>query len=234
MLGGGRRFSRVGLACVAALWSTGVEAEPLGWGPPPPRDPAARRTATPANAAADVRLVWIDLAGLVRGAYPEAVREVQVQLGRIGVRASVREGDVQGTSDGSELTVVVLPGPPRGGRLAHNVMGAAQRTPEGVHAIWVYASGVAGTLGLDPRTAAFWTLPERRFFGTALGRVVVHEVVHALAPQRPHSRQGLMAESMGRAQLLGRRLPIDEATARAVREAVSGRVARDGAVAAMP
>jgi hypothetical protein len=195
---------------------------------------ASSPAATPANADADVRLVWVDLAGLVRGSYPEAVREVERLLGRMGVRVSVREGEVRGTSDGSELTVVLLPGPPPGGRLAHNVMGAAQRTPEGVRAIWVYASGVGATLGLDPRAAAFWSLAERRFFGTALGRVVVHEVVHALAPQRPHARQGLMAERMGRAQLLGRQPAIDDATAQAVRDSVSGRAAPDGAVAGMP
>ena len=234
-MGVGRRTSRVGIACLAVLSGAGAQAGPLGFGLPPRRAAVDAGPATaPANATADVRLVWVDLAGLVRGSYPEAVREVERLLGRMGVRASVREGDVRGTSDGSELTVVVLPGPPPGARLAHNVMGAAQRTPEGVRAIWVYASGVGATLGLDPKAAAFWSLPERRFFGTALGRVVVHEVVHALAPQRPHARQGLMAERMGRAQLLGRKPAIEEATAQAVRDSVNGRAPRDGAMAGMP
>ena len=112
----GRRTSRAGIACAAVLVAAAAKAGPLDWGLPQrtaavPSDAAA----TPANATADVRLVWVDLGGLVRGSYPEAVREVERLLARMGVRVSVREGDVKGTSDGSELTVVLLPGPPPGG-----------------------------------------------------------------------------------------------------------------------
>ena len=42
---------------------------------------------------------------------------------------------------------------------------------------------------------------ERAHFGRALGRVAAHEIVHALLPDRPHDRAGLMARSLGRREL---------------------------------
>ena len=40
-----------------------------------------------------------------------------------------------------------------------------------------------------------------RAFGRALGRVAAHEIVHALLPERPHDRAGLMSQSFGRREL---------------------------------
>ena len=223
MASASRRFGRVVLASVASLAAAGAQGGPLGWAPPPPHGaPAPGATpASPANPPADVHLVWVDVAGVARAAFPEARREILSMLGRAGLRAGIREGDVRGVSGPSELTVVVLPGPPPAARLHDTVMGATQRTTEGVRAMWVYASAVGATLGLDPRSGGFWSLPERRQFGTALGRVVVHELVHALAPQHPHEAEGLMAERLGRAQLLRPRLAIGVRTAAALHESLS-------------
>ena len=41
--------------------------------------------------------------------------------------------------------------------------------------------------------------------GTAVGRVVAHEVIHALAPYQAHAADGLMRSSLGRSALLGPR-----------------------------
>jgi hypothetical protein len=236
-MGGGGRLRRTGLAWIVVLSAAEAAAGPFGWGPPPPRGaltPCASPAAPVSAPAPDVRLVWVDVAGVARPAFPEARREIVALLERVGLRATVRQGDVRGISDGSELTVVVLPGAPPGTHLHDRVMGATQRTPDGVRAMWVYASGVGTTLGLDIGSGRFWSLAERRQFGTALGRVVVHEVVHALAPQRPHDREGLMAERLGRAQLLRPRLDVDRRTARALRESLKGGGSGDGAVAGMP
>jgi hypothetical protein len=222
---------------MALLAAAEAAAGPFAWGPPPPPGallPCARAQAPANPPAADVRLVWVDVAGVARTAYPEARREIVALLERVGLRATVREGDVRGISDGSELTVVVLPGTPPGAHLHERVMGATHRTPEGVRAMWVYASGVGATLGLDVRAGGFWSLAQRRQFGTALGRVVVHEVVHALAPERPHDRDGLMAERLGRAQLLRPRLELDGRTAGALRARLKGGASEANAVAGMP
>jgi hypothetical protein len=150
------------------------------------------------------------------------------------VRAEIREGNARSVTSEGELTVVVLPGQPPGSRLDHRVMGATSRSPEGIRAIWVYAAGVGQTLGLDPRRGPHWAMPRQKEFARALGRVVAHELVHALAPERPHVGGGLMAERMGRALLLSPDIAIDGATAEAFRAAVSGRPAGKPALAALP
>jgi hypothetical protein len=76
-------------------------------------------------------------------------------------------------------------------------------------------------------------MAQRREFGLALGRVVVHELVHALAPQRPHVKGGLMADRMGRALLLASDIVIDAGTSEALRAAVSGRAPARHALAAV-
>ena len=230
----GRRFSLAVVAVAATLAAGRAQAGPLGWGPASRAGalaPCATATRAPKNPPADLRLVWVDVAGVARLAYPEAEREVLTLLGRMGVRASMRRGDVHGISDASELTIIVLPDAPKGGRLEHGVMGATRRSPEGVRAMWVYAKSVGATLGLDPGSPSFWSLPQRRQFGVALGRVVVHEIVHAVAPHRPHARVGIMAERMGRAQLVQPRLEIDAVTAKAVRESLDGTAVRPAGVA---
>jgi hypothetical protein len=132
------------------------------------------------------------------------------------------------------LTVVLLPGRTPGTPLDHRVMGATSRSPESVRAIWVYAAGVAASLGLDPRRGHHWALNQRREFATALGRVVTHELVHALAPRRPHVKGGLMAASMGRALLLASELAIDAGTSEALRAALGGGPATAGTLATLP
>jgi hypothetical protein len=230
-----RRWARRGFALPAALVAASAAAGPLDRGGIP--DPAAAPpppTAAPSSPErADLALVWVDVLGSARTAFPEAAREIVSLLERMGVRATLREGDAHSVSSASELTLVILPRRSPGAGLDQSVMGATHRTPQGVRAIWVYAAGVGATLGLD-LTHGHLSLPERRDFGTALGRVVVHELVHALAPDRPHVKGGLMAGRMGRPLLLSAHLAIDAATAEAFRHALAGRAAPGDAVATAP
>jgi hypothetical protein len=152
----------------------------------------------------------------------------------MGVRVTIREGDTRSVSGGGELTVVVLPRRPPSARLDHTVMGATHRTRDGVRAIWAYAGGVGATLGLDLARRHEWRPVDRREFGVALGRVVAHELIHAVTPDRPHVRGGLMAERMGRPLLLAPRLAIDTVTAEAFRQALAGNGPAADAMATMP
>jgi hypothetical protein len=60
-----------------------------------------------------------------------------------------------------------------------------------------------------------------RAFGIALGRVVAHELVHALAPSVPHGT-GLMAEKLTCRQLTRPTLTFDPEVGLAVRAALRG------------
>jgi hypothetical protein len=176
----------------------------------------------------------VDVLGAARFAVPDATRELVSLLGRMGIRGTVREGDARSVSAGSEITVVILPRRSPGARLDHRVMGATHRVREGVRAIWVYAEPIGATLGLDLARQHEWPRPDRREFGIALGRVVLHELVHAITPDRPHVKGGLMAERMGRPLLLASNLMIDPATAEAFRRALASQAAGEAAVATVP
>ena len=54
-----------------------------------------------------------------------------------------------------------------------------------------------------------WSGRERQQIATALGRVVAHEVVHALAPLQPHATQGLLSATLNRSHLVHHRLLLD-------------------------
>jgi len=54
----------------------------------------------------------------------------------------------------------------------------------------------------------------------ALARVVVHELIHALAPQHSHAEHGLMRGTLNRRLLLGDELPIDAACRVAISSAL--------------
>jgi hypothetical protein len=234
-MGCGVRRAGAGLAFLVVLGATPLRGGPLGWGPPPGRaESLPCPTAVAQPRPADLALVWVDVMGAVRLAYPEAAREVVALLERMGVRATIREGHARSVTSEGELTVVVLPGLPPGSRLDHRVMGATSRSPQGIRAIWVYAAGVSRTLGLDTRRGPHRAVAHRKEFGRALGRVVAHELVHALAPGRPHVKGGLMAEHMGRALLLSSDIAIDAGTSEAFRTAVGGRPAGKPALATLP
>lgn len=227
------RWARLGLASIVALVATRLHAGPLAWGPvAPPGRPGA--TASPSARPADLSLVWVDVMGVAGFAFPGASREVVSLLARMGVRATVRMGDTHAVSAESELIVIVLPGRTPGAKLHHATMGATHRSPAGARAAWVYADGVGATLGLARRPGADSPPSERRDFAIALARVVVHEVVHAFAPQHPHVSGGLMAERMGRSLLLASPPVIDAATAEVFRAGLRGRPGPEGAMAALP
>jgi hypothetical protein len=229
------RRSGVGIVSVVVMTTgTPLDAGPLGSGPLPGRGWGPCPAAAVEAPAVDLSLVWVDVAGVARFAFPEAARETLDLLRRMGVRATIRAGDTRSVSGGSELIVVVLPARTPGTRLDHSVMGATHRAPDGVRAIWVYAAGVATTLGLGTGGGPLWSLPQRREFGRALGRVVAHELVHAIAPARPHVKGGLMSARMGRALLLGSDIAIDTATAAAFRAALGGQPGTEDALATLP
>ena len=96
------------------------------------------------------------------------------------------------------------------------VMGAAvrnQETPGRTHTVFVFLPNVLRTLGLhSDANVGRW-----RQVARALGRVLAHEIVHAVAPGHPHRDGGLMGRQLRRSILLKRELRLDPVTAKALR-----------------
>jgi hypothetical protein len=160
--------------------------------------------------ASELSLFWFDPKGL----FPDG-RQVSKEVSRIfrGVGVDIRwvragSDTVFGEGGGLDIPVILLPEDPMPARASRRVLGLVPREPSGPRAVWVFLANVRWTLGHNPRSALI--LPrERHEVALALARVVAHEVVHAVAPEEPHTSSGLMHHSMDRTFLLGAHAPVD-------------------------
>ena len=171
----------------------------------------------------ELDLVYLDVGRAVPFAFAGLSREVDSILRRAGVSVRWRPGGQGAPTAEGELNVVVLDGR-AGGALARDVIGATRLDEGKVRTVWVYVPGVAGVLDLDPGQRALWSEAEREAFATALGRVVAHELLHALVPDLPHLPGGLMSERLGRDVLGGPPVEVPREFRIALRPALRARV----------
>lgn len=165
--------------------------------------------------ASDVPVLWVESVNVPGAVRDAMVREAADILGPVGVRLRWRTGPAETESGLEELRVVPLS--PAGRRTGSGRVLGATSTGEGPRTIWIDYANVAWVAGTSVEGLASAGFLERRRVGVAMGRVVAHEVVHALVPELPHSSAGVMAE-----RLLGPLegpLPLDGRTRQAVRAA---------------
>ncbi len=184
----------------------------------PDSDPALELPPPLQASASELTLFWFDPKGVLPDGFGPVSGEVsRIFREEVGVRIRWERGHsdtVFGDGDGLDIPVILLPEDPMAARASRRVMGLVPRGANGVRVVWVFLASVRWTLGQDPKSAAL--LPRERYeLGLALARVVAHEVVHAVAPEEPHTSSGLMHHSMGRAFLLGAHTPVDPGCARA-------------------
>jgi hypothetical protein len=183
---------------------------------PRPGVPPGIKNLGPAPSPALV-LVWFDPDRLLLAAYESLEREVAATFRDIGVEVAWRQGGPGSSCGGGplpEIPVILLPTDPRAGHEGEHVMGLVMRYQHPTHAVWVFLSSLRWTLG-HPAPEGPLNARQEREVALALARVVAHEVVHAIAPDEPHSRGGLMNHSLNRAFLLGPRSPLTGPCARA-------------------
>lgn len=169
-------------------------------------------------------LVLFDVARAIDGMHDVLRAEVESVFASSGIAIEFRQGELGTTlradaRQGRELAVILLrdaPAPLRGRSILGLVPGGGASAPT---AIWAFAQPTRTTLGLPDR--AHPDAADRALLARALGRVVAHEVVHALAPQLPHSIGGLMRQSLNREDLLGPLPAVSEVSLRAVRLSLS-------------
>jgi len=216
-----RRASIVGALAVHGLVAGAVEAAPpeadggatdvagaLEPGPParlPTPDTGRRPT---------LKLLWFDpTRTLPARATDVAGEEVRRIFQGLGVEIDFAEAEPDATyGDGPtpEIPVILLRDDPVKERRASRVMGLVVRNQRPTRAVWAFLEPIRWTLGVSSlgRSLAVSRMEERGL-GLALGRVVAHEVIHAIAPEEPHARNGLMSHSLDRAFLLGKRADLD-------------------------
>ncbi len=183
-------------ALILAGWTlAGASIEPPLATAQPPVEPAARAGAPQRTIeAAVVRAAEIDFTSLHELTRKVMRHELTALLRPADLAVSWRRTPPHGETDANEIRVVLMRS--AGAGTDRGALGSALPRGRPVAAtIWLYVPTVAAALELDPERVA--TSPdEQRLMGTALGRVLAHEVVHVLAPEREHARAGLMRASL--------------------------------------
>jgi len=117
------------------------------------------------------------------------------------------------------VNTVVLPGDDFRFGLPPNTMAAAHGERGEKYTIFVFYPGVLRTLGhhdsqVSPRHVAE--------LSRALARIVAHEVVHVLAPERGHADSGLMSGQLTREALLADAIDLDGGSLARATDALKG------------
>jgi hypothetical protein len=160
----------------------------------------------------EVCAVWVET-----GIVPAALR-----VGMIHAAASIlsparvvvrwRVGKPDTVSGPEELRVVAIEQRGRGVGVGR-ILGATSSGP-GSRTIWVNYANVAWAAGTTVESLASASFQERRRASIALGRVVAHEIVHALVPDLPHADDGIMSDRLR--DSLDRPLGLDARTTEAL------------------
>jgi hypothetical protein len=164
-----------------------------------------------------LRLVWLDPAGVAAGTELAARAEVSSLLARTGVIASWRRAGPEEIRRHDEVWIVLLGEAPVAPGAA--VLGATYERHAVAPVAWVRVPNVRSAVGV-PRSGSLLGA-DLHLVAVALGRVIAHEVVHAVVPSVVHGG-GLMAKSLDRCRLTGSSIAIDPQTALALRAALRG------------
>ena len=175
-----------------------------------PAPPAGRRATVGDGPAVPVRLH--DPHGLL----PESVlehlrREAAEAFRRIGA-ALVFVAAAEPTAVPATLYREI----PRHWRVNRHALGVAVGSPNEPRSVFLSVGAAKRTLG--GRGAGRRPWPERgpraARLGRALGRILAHELLHAVVPDLPHTRHGLMAPRLSRRMLLAPGVGFDETVKR--------------------
>src|SRR5262245_10600637 len=167
-------------------------------------------TALPAR----LSLVWRDDGSLVAALVPSIERELRAVFEPLGLTIDWRVASTEEEASAGEILVLLLEDPQLE-RLAKGVMGAVRRGSDARRAR-VFLSTVEGLLQVGSKARGKATSARGRMLARALGRVAAHEVVHVIAPDLGHTREGLMQPSWTRTILAASRVRLDKRAAAAV------------------
>jgi hypothetical protein len=114
----------------------------------------------------------------------------------------------------ARLRVILIPSPPTIWRLGSRTMGVVFKTEGSVEDVYIFPPAVMNTLHRLTEDARRNRLPKQnRRWARALGRVISHEIIHAIAPEHPHAPGGLMQARLSRFSLNGPELSVDALSA---------------------
>lgn len=161
-----------------------------------------------------LEIVWRDAHGL----FPDFERiRVEAEpifrdLG-VAVRWEVGSDPQPPTSDPPRVQVVLMASEPSAWGIQANAMGVVllpNRSQQ--DSVYLFYPPILRNIGLGRRTGSMLKPPERRDVSRAIARVLVHEVVHAIAPNLSHADEGVMHDALLVGTLLRQDIEVDRRT----------------------
>jgi hypothetical protein len=161
-----------------------------------------------------LELVWLDHHGL----FPnfEGVRSEADAIFRdlgLAVRWEVGTDPRPSNAGRLRIQVVLMPSEPSTWGLSPAAMGVVLLPDRSQQdSVFLFYRPILRNLGLGTKGDSMLRPSERRDVARALGRVVVHEVIHAVAPNLSHSDEGLMHDALLAGALSKRKIEVDVRT----------------------
>jgi len=161
-----------------------------------------------------LELVWLDAHGLfpdvdrVRSEADPIFRDLGVT-----VRWEVATDPRPSGAGEARIQIVLMPSEPSGWGLSANAMGVVllpQRSQQ--DSAYLFYGPILRNVGLGRKAGAMLNPRERQDVARAIARVLVHEVVHAVAPNLSHADEGVMHEALLIGGLSKQDIEIDDRT----------------------
>ncbi len=145
-----------------------------------------------------------------------AVREVESIFDAFNVGLHWRRNDdpAEDLYTGPVLHVVFMTSDPSGPgwRLNEDTLGVSLSGKGWKRSVFIFFPNVARAVGIRTSADPALSPGQRRDLSRALGRVMAHEMVHAVSPSHPHSDQGLMCSNLSASFLSKRKVSLDGAS----------------------
>jgi hypothetical protein len=160
--------------------------------------------------ALELSLDWNDGHELLPISYGDVAEEVCRIFEEIGVDVRWAEREKSGAT---RVRVNLMPIDSAGWSLPKYTMGVVIGEEVPRAAVYIFYPSVLRTLGYDLVPDRRRSPRERARLTRALGRVIAHELVHAILPEREHDCEGLLNLQLTRQHLQQKHLRLLEETA---------------------
>jgi hypothetical protein len=147
------------------------------------------------------------------------------EFGRMDVELVWSTGD-DPMPERKVIFVSILPHSPTDWGLSTKALGAVHRVEEGSSPVFVFYPSIERMLGTPSNTARIFdqTIPPAKWI-RALARIIAHEILHVLLPEKPHDRSGIFASDLKRNTLFSRELQLEDETRAALANRLCARAA---------
>ncbi len=182
-------------------------------------------------------MVWHDAHGLApNGTFRGMVREVEKLFAPVGLEIEWLEAEVEDPPLDENtilLRIVLMSSEPSGSdwSLEKDVMGAFLPGGGRSHSLYVFYRNLVRAVNIHDRPSRLPDIRELRRLSRALGRVVAHEMIHAVAPKAQHGSGGLMRKGLAYSYLVKDEVALEKHLIEAFLLGVDGLLAPPVAIA---